>query len=507
MRFTRAHAAALTWAAAAAGLASAGPLARWFTSIPPYAVSLSAEYDAVALLSAGDALPVTGDATRTWQMVGIPDGLGARANKKGDAIVFMNHELTQGQLSEPYVGEALNRGAFVSRVVLTPSGVALSARRAHDSVFVDDAFFGPAADSTNATPGFARLCSGSHVDSRDGFTTSIYLAGEESAGAGTFGGAGGQLVAFIDDGAHVLSALPNFAWENALAQPRSDDRTVILCMEDGPFDLDPARDNSQLYLYVGTRDRTPGATLLQQNGLVGGKVYVFRSVDAARNSEATFTAGTLEGEWVELVGAGAMSDVQVEAAADAAGAMTFARPEDAAFNPRNARNCFFVTTGGAKGQNELGRIYSLRLGKVPTGHALLTLVVNADAIVAAGGDTAISPDNVCCSDDYLMVCEDGTTESRLVMGAKGRDGSIWRFALTGTLGADPLSAQRVVELDPPGRDGVAVGPGIWETSGVIATDGLFGDGSFLFDVQAHRPTGTPAPNTVEDGQLLLLLKK
>jgi hypothetical protein len=45
---------------------------------------------------------------------------------------------------------------------------------------------------------------------------------------------------------------------------------------------------------------------------------------------------------------------------------------------------------------------------------------------------------------------------------------------------------------------------VWETSGIIDTAGLFGAGSWLFDVQAHGPTTAPAPNTVEDGQLVLL---
>ena len=107
-----------------------------------------------------------------------------------------------------------------------------------------------------------------------------------------------------------------------------------------------------------------------------------------------------------------------------------------------------------------------------------------------------------------MVQEDGTTESRVEMARKGRDGSIWRYRLTsrGT-GIDTASAKRVVTLSPPGRDGVAVGPGVWETSGIISTAGMLGSGSWLFDVQAHRPTAAPGVNTVEDGQLVLLRRK
>ena len=108
----------------------------------------------------------------------------------------------------------------------------------------------------------------------------------------------------------------------------------------------------------------------------------------------------------------------------------------------------FVTTGEAPGVNALGRLYSLHLhpGNVTKG-GTLTVVYNADAVVAAGGDTAISPDNVDTSGEYLMINEDGTASSRPVMAAKGRDGSIWRFDISAS-GVDFSSRVRVAQLEP-----------------------------------------------------------
>jgi hypothetical protein len=61
-----------------------------------------------------------------------------------------------------------------------------------------------------------------------------------------------------------------------------------------------------------------------------------------------------------------------------------------------------------------------------------------------------------------MINTDGTTERRAVMAAKGRDGPIWRFDLARgpvhAVGVDAATATRVAQLDPPGRDGVPVGP-------------------------------------------------
>lgn len=506
MKLTRLHQASLA-AAVAAGIGVAA-VQGGLTSIQPYAVSLSTTYDVVPLWSVADRVPLTRDPAQEFQMIGIPDGLGAHRDALGNIVVYMSHELTNTTLSEPVIGAARTRGSFVTKALLDSTGAVASADHAYDTVYVNDTLIGPAATEGNTTPGFGRFCSGTLAGPREGFDRTIYFANEEAGAAGTFDGLGGLSVAIFDGEAHALPDLGRFPWENTLVQPRrsSTDRlTVIMGMEDGPASQDPLQTNSQLYLYVGLKNTQPGATALQRNGLVGGRLYVFRSTVAGKNSEQAFQDGAITGEWVAIPNAGSMSEAQLEAASDAVGAMVFARPEDGAFNPRNRNNYFFVTTGGAAGANSLGRLYSMVLSPFnPAGPATLTVAYNADQVVAAGGDTALSPDNVGVSADHLVICEDGTTESRAVMAAKGRDGSIWRFDLTGNLGVDGLSAARIVELDPPGRDGTLVGPGVWETSGIIATPGLFGPGSFLFDVQAHGPTAAPAPNTVEDGQLLLL---
>src|SRR4051812_45363549 len=65
--------AAILFATVAAAEQSGG----FRTTVQPYAVSVSAEYVVVPLLSVGDRVPHTSDASKQYQMIGVPDGLGA----------------------------------------------------------------------------------------------------------------------------------------------------------------------------------------------------------------------------------------------------------------------------------------------------------------------------------------------------------------------------------------------------------------------------------------------
>jgi len=503
-----AFAAALAVTVAVAGSALAA------TSVKPYVEPVGGAYEIKALFSVDDKVPLLGGAAgQQYRMVGIPDGLGAHPNGDGTSTLFMNHELGFKTQSEPVVGGPKNRGAIVSQWILDQNGDPVAGKRAYDSVYAENTLLGPApvvGNEAQMPRQLARFCSGFLAGPDNGFDRPIYLTNEEENSPNTFDGKGGLSVAVFDNELHTLPKLGRYSKENTNVQPGQGTQTVVFATEDGPATLD-----NQLYMYVGKQDRSANATVLARNGLDNGTLYVFRSLDPARNSERTFTSGSVTGEWVEIPHAEDLTDVQLEAASDAAGAMTFVRPEDGAFNPNNPNEFFFDTTGSSSGAddgvNELGRLYSLRLHPGnPLKPATLTTVYNADTVVAAGGDIAISPDNIGVSGQYLMINEDGTTESRVVMAAKGRDGSIWRFDLVkgpvGAVGVDASTATRVAQLDPPGRDGVPVGPGIWETSGIIDASALFGADTWLSDAQAHPPTTAPggAPVTVEDGQLFLL---
>lgn len=59
------------------------------------------------------------------------------------------------------------------------------------------------------------------------------------------------------------------------------------------------------------------------------------------------------------------------------------------------------------------------------------------------------------------------------------------------------AATRVAELDPPGRDGLAVGPGVWETSGIIDASALFGADTWLSDRVGNASEVCPAASFMD----------
>jgi hypothetical protein len=475
--------------------------ATWLAATPasavqPYVEPIGSAYQIIPILSVADQVPETSDPSLQYQMIGIPDGLGAYDRHDGTIALLMNHELTKGTMSQPVVGGPMNRGAIISRFILSQDGTVLSGERAYDTVFDETAGTSfPAADDTNSSPDFTRFCSGNLAGPESGFDRPLYFAGEESGSPNTFDGRGGTLTVTFDNEIHTLSKFPRIPWENALPRPFNGNETVFMRLEDGPTTPD-----SQLYMYVGKKDRRHGSDVLSRNGLNNGRVYVFVSTTPGKSNEVTFQDGSISGRWQEIPNAGSMTDVELETASDAAGAFGFIRIEDGAWSKTSRKDFYFVTTGDGTG-NLLGRLYHLELNPGnPLKPVTLSVVYNANQIIAAGGDVAISPDNIDTSEDYIVICEDGTGNSRPVMAQKGRDGSIWRFDLHNN-----FAWERVAELNPPGRDGIPVGPGIWETSGIIDTTSLFGNGSWLVDTQAHSPTTPPGPGTVEDGQLLIMV--
>jgi len=409
----------------------------------------------------------------------------------GLALLYVNHELGHGESSEPVVGKAPVRGAFVSQWVLSPqSGEILSGDFAYDSV--EGVAVPPPKDGA-----FGRFCSSTLAGPAQGFDRWIYFTGEEAEGDDSFDGKGGQAVAVMDRKAYLLPDLGRFRKENVIPLPTGGSQTMIFALEDGPDGL-----KSQLYLYLGRKDPA-ASSLLVRNGLVGGSLYVLSPVDSTQKDEKAFHKGegSLQARWLLLPDAARLNEKELEKLSEKIGAFRFARIEDGAYDPKDHSVLYFVTTGDDP-SNRQGRLYRVKFSlKDPISQpAILDILFEGDR-----GDPIYSPDNLAFNtESQLMILED---PSKLYWGdlPGGRESSVWLYELkTGAL-------RRIAEVDqrvqPLFRRGP---PGSWEPSGIIDASSLFGKGAWLLNVEAHSSGLIKAlnylkpPPYVEEGQILLL---
>ncbi len=448
-----------------------------------------------ALLTTGTLVPRTGFPGQQYRMVGVPDGLGAFDAGDGTVQLFMNHELRTTVPSEPIVGAPTFMGSFVSKYILDKNtGAVLSG----------DVAFSTVVNGTNSTPvsgAFGRFCSGFLGGPAQGLDRMIYFAGEENTASGTFDGKGGQGVAIFDGVAHILPELGHFEKENLLVMPNTGNQTVILSTEDN------GSLTSQVYMYVGNKVAGANDPLIR-NGLVGGKLYV---LTGAGRSEANFHKGdgTVGVGWAEIPNPASLTDVQLEAAAQARGSFNFVRVEDGAFDPTNPSAFYFITTGtGAESPinpDSLGRLFRLVLDPSnPLAGGRLTTLLEGDR-----GDPLVNPDNIDINSlGQMIILEDpnfpehngGNAVGDAFWASRGnRDSSVFLYDLrTGDLA-------RIAQIDRAGNTPAgdnAGTKGSWESSGVIDVSAIFGPGTWLLDVQAHTILNSNNQVGREGGQLL-----
>jgi Bacterial protein of unknown function (DUF839) len=491
------------------------------TTTAPYVLPVADGVDIKSLLTAGDA----GKADNGYEMVGIPDGLGAYRKGK-NTVVLMNHEL------RPDVGIVRahgQKGAFVSKLTLDPSGRVLWGEdfiKSTKHYRYGEAAYGSSpqaplgAAAGTHTAAFARFCSGSLTDpgqllasrsgkdddngkeKRVGYDGQIYFANEESGDEGRAFGV------TLDGTAYQLPRLGLFSWENTIAAHNKTKTTVVMGDEDG------TKDKSELWVYAGEKQRT--GSPVDRAGLTNGRNHAIKIAEVANDTafRATYGKGkpapfTLQDiEWNQ-------NGAAQNAEAISEGALGLTRIEDGAFNPDNKNEYFFLTTEGGDttaattGSRDGGGLWKLTFANVekPQLGGTLELLLDGTEEWGTGESRANKPDNMMIdSSGNLLIQEDpgGNDHLARILSYRIEDGArgvVARFdpALfgpstpTGTLPAD----RAVLTTDE-------------ESSGIIQLP----DGTFLFDAQVHTAKGLPAgpgEDTVEEyverGQLMRMTVK
>jgi hypothetical protein len=455
------------------------------TAVNPYVLPSLPGWSTVSLLTVND--PTSIAATGGYKMVGIPDGLGAYDNANGTFTVLMNHEIGAASGVTRAHGQ---RGAFVSEWVVEKS--TLKVLTGADLITNLQTWNG--SSYVTATSAIGRLCSAdlpeisAFYDSLTGLGTQsrIFMSGEE---VGAEGRVFGHIATEASKGtSYELPSLGKFSWENAVANPFSGAKTVVL----GTDDTTPG----QVYVYVG--DKTGTGSDVQKAGLAGGSLYGIKVSGPADESRTTGFDGVAANR--DSVGfttfnhgdVSGISGAALQASGEANGVTEFLRPEDIAWNPTNGLEAFFVTTDRFDTGSTAGasRLWSLTFADSTYTNGTLRMLIEG-----TGGSDGQMFDNITVTaDGRVIIQEDPGSNPYLA--------KIWSYdivgnALTQVAGFDGavFAGARPLTIDE-------------ESSGVIDISSIMGDGYqyFLFDAQVHTSAGlgSLAGELVENGQLLVL---
>ena len=501
------------------------------------------------IATAGDSYtsgaPVVGGAGASGKQVlpGLPDGLGAWLN--GSTLTLIsNHEFPSANGINRTHGA---KGAFLTKLTLnTASNLAVTdIRDVITTVYRATPTSGAPTFATDPAYAFSRFCSADlpaatalyNTTSSKGVpitTARLFFNGEETAGKnpwmhvvdGTFAGQSVE-----------LPALGMLNYENLLACPKAQDKTIVIGQDDNSVT------NSFVTVYVGTKGTLPGSPTnaldyVTAAGLNSGKLYVVKAGTATTEDVAT-RVGAVKGTSVpftlaELGTAGDVTTTTWQYVAspladplrvDAASKGTkFFRPEDGAWDPTTDGVYYFVTThqiddtkDGLNGLTTNGALPATGTASVPqTGRSRLWKLVFTDiANPQNGGTITCLIDGTEDPGPQMMDNLTVDTHGRIILcedpgGTADFSARLWLYDLA-TAKLTVIAKHDPANNGDIGRGSPAVSGGIIrpttpfnrdeESSGVIDAEAFLGAGHFLIDVQNHATTGR-TPEVFEGGQYM-----
>jgi hypothetical protein len=438
------------------------------SSASAYLVPVASGVQTKALLTVGDAVGTKANGS-PYRLVGIPDGLGAKDNDDGTFTLFVNHELTAT------VGVARAHGgigAFVSQWVIRKDDQrVLSGKDLIQQVQLWDPTTSRYKAGTNVV--FGRFCSANLApksalfNAGVGFDGELFFDGEET------GDEGRALAHGLDGTSYELPRLGKASWENLVASPKAQPKTVIIGMDD-------TSPSGQVYVYVG--DKTGTGTPVERAGLTNGTLYGVAVTGVAAEdtmngiAPGAFTLASL-GNVENTTGAA------IATAGAGLGVTGFARPEDGAWDPSKPNDFYFATTSSVTTPSRLWRLRFTNIEQPELGGTI--------EAVLDGTEGQKMLDNLTIDPrGHILLTED--------VGANDHLGQVWRY----TIADDSFVA--IAKHDPerfaPGAPSFITNDE--ESSGILDATSLLGAGWFLIDVQAHAKNDDA--ELVEKGQLLAI---
>lgn len=466
------------------------------TGSTPYLLPTQSYVSTYSILTTDNTGAAADDTVGGYGLAGIPDGLGAYDNGDGTFTLLVNHEISSGSGAVRAHGTA---GAFVSEWVISKSNFAvLSGSDLMRSVYAWNTTT-QQSNTTTSTVAFSRFCSGdlaaptAFYNSSNGLgsTARIYLHGEEGSANGyqlgtvATGAAKGKsyILGKFNLSTNGSGGSGIGAWENALANPYAQNRTIVIGNNDGGSGIM----NNAIAIYVGTKTNT--GSEVDKAGLTNG---VTKFIRVTANSAEIINASTR----ATNITSGTAFTLSSTAST------SFSRPEDGAWNTLDARQYYFVTTDvynsladGQGGQIGRSRLWRLNFTDIANPDAGGTIDMLLD-----GTEGQNMFDNIAVSPDGLVFLEED-------VGFSSHNDKVWQY--------DPVTDTLVQILKhDPARFGdlsrAATSPftadeeasGIIDISSIMGVNGV-NDKWLISADQAHYTSGITSAQ-VEGGQIFAI---
>ncbi len=453
------------------------------TGSTPYAVPTHPDVITRSIFTVDNTGANPDDQVGGYGMVGIPDGLGAFDNGNGTFTVLMNHEIG----STAGVARAHgNAGSFVSKWTIDKNTLAVTG--GSDLIQNFNLWNGASYPTYNAgSPApsalaMGRLCSadlpavGAFSFGSLGTTERIFMNGEE---IGNEGRAFGHIATGVNAGTtYELPALGKFSWENSVASPLPQAKTIVMGLDDN------GGSNLGVYMYVGTK--TNSGTEVDKAGLTNGLLYSIKVDGGApqvedRTTELGIGAGSKPFSLVLGPNAGNVTNttgLALENHSIGAGTTDFLRPEDGAWDTINPDVFYFATTDR---YDQVKDGVGAQVGRTRLWKLDFFDMANPEL----GGDISLLLDGTEATQmiDNLTVDIDGNILLQEDVGGQAHNGKLWRY------NPNTDSLTMLAKHDPARNGDIGVG-----TTGPFNNDEEFSGVIDITNIMAGSALNSGNPN-------------
>lgn len=443
------------------------------SSATPYQVAVANGVTFTSIITAGDQV-------NGYTMCGIPDGAGGWDNGDGTFTMLVNHEFGNTTGAVRAHGST---GAFVSKWIINKADFSiLSGADLIQRVYLWNgsgyAMHNPTNPSLNARA--ARFCSGDlpavsafyNAATGKGTMERIFMNGEET---GSEGRAFGHIATGPNAGStYELPYLGKFSWENSVANPGTEDKTVVAGTDDAG--------GGQIYIYIGDK-KTTGSEI-ERAGLTGGNLYGIAVTGMTSESNSGVPAAGTAFTLYNLGDVSGMTGSTINSTSNNNGVTGFQRPEDALWDPQNPADLYVLTTNGF-GSSNPSRMWRFRFTDIND----LTKGGIVEAVLD-GTEGQEMMDNMGIDNfGHIIIQEDP--------GSNVYNAKTWQY----TIATDQF--KEIAKHDPArfeqgGADFLTINE---EASGMFDAQEILGAGWFLLVDQAHYGI---SGQVVEGGQILAM---